>query len=170
MAEDQALRQALEVAQRQLLEAEDELRDVRERVRNLRAVVYGLKQIFEPGDVGRLADSVSVATGDATQRRTDSRADEGSISPSVRRAVQLLAEVGRPMRMPEITSEWIQRGWADPAWKTPKSAINMVYQRALKSGLVGRMPDRSWVLRANIVQADDASADQGQEARGGDGH
>ncbi|SCD33907.1 hypothetical protein GA0115242_10346 [Streptomyces sp. SolWspMP-5a-2] len=50
--------------------------------------------------------------------------------------------------MPDIIEEWTRRGWVDPTWRTPKSAINMIYQRALKSGLVDRMPDRSWVLKA----------------------
>lgn len=50
MEENSTLRGALEVSQRQLAEAEGELREIRERVRNLRAVVFGLKQLLDPGD------------------------------------------------------------------------------------------------------------------------
>ncbi|MFE5030176.1 HTH domain-containing protein [Streptomyces sp. NPDC056656] len=155
MGENQALRDALGVAQRQLVEAEAELREVRERVNNLRSVVYGLKQIFEPGDAGRsfeLRPAVEESRA-MSVRRTQGVRSRGEPSPSVRRAVQILAEAQRPMRMPEITEEWKSRGWVDPTWRTPKSAINMIYQRAHKAGLVARTPDRSWVLRSSVSEA-----------------
>lgn len=170
MAEDQALRDALEVAQRQLLEAEAELREVQERVRNLRSVVYGLKQIFEPGDAGRVTDSVGAGSSETRAKRSRGHVAEGAVTASVRRAVQLLTEAGRPMRMPEITEEWQNRGWVNPDWKAPKSAINMIFQRALKVGLVGRMPDRSWVLRADVTQADDPTDGQAPVLQGGEDH
>ncbi|MGW7126966.1 hypothetical protein ACWGIA_01230 [Streptomyces bobili] len=169
MAEDQALRDALEVAQRQLLKAEAELREVRERVRNLRSIVYGLKQVLEPGDAERRIESAGAALNDAVQARSGPRVTEGAASASMQRAVQLLAEADRPMRMSEITDAWHQRGWVNSGWKAPKSAINMIYQRAFKAGLVGRMPDRSWVLRADVAQAEDAPGDQSAGPLGGEG-
>ncbi|MEV7125190.1 HTH domain-containing protein [Streptomyces sp. NPDC093260] len=161
MGENQTLRSALEVAQRQLAEAEAELRDVQERVRNLRSVVYGLKQIFEPGDVDLSAELRQAAEGEAPTRKDVH--PRRSQSASSRRAVQLLTEADRPMRMPEIIEEWQRRGWVDPSWRTPKSAINMIYQRALRAGLVDRMPDRSWVLSSITVD------DQAGPATGGGG-
>ncbi|MGQ4490493.1 hypothetical protein ACN6LM_001113 [Streptomyces sp. SAS_281] len=174
MEENSTLRGALEVSQRQLAEAEGELREIRERVRNLRAVVFGLKQLLDPGDSfagpepdgpADLAHSSGLARpeGESTQQREPVRRDDvagGSVS--IERAVQLLAEAGRPMRMDEIRDEWERRGWVNPRWKAPKSAINMVYQRAFKAGLVGRMPDRSWVLPL-VVQdrLTDAAPDDG---------
>ncbi|MFJ9765995.1 HTH domain-containing protein [Streptomyces erythrochromogenes] len=152
MGEDQALREALEVAQRQLAAAEGELREVRERVHNLRSVVYGLKQIFEPGDVDGPGEARSKHDGvrfSEVSAGTARRREEPSLA--LRRAAQVLSDAGRPMRMLEITNEWQKRGWVDPGWKAPKSAINMIYQRALKAGLVGRMPDRSWVLRSAVA-------------------
>ncbi|MBW5253268.1 hypothetical protein JGS39_30580 [Streptomyces sp. P01-B04] len=173
MEENKTLRGALEVSQRQLAEAEGELREIRERVRNLRAVVFGLKQLLDPGDsfaspepdpneLSHSSGSVR-PEGEAGQQREPGRRDEvagGSVS--IERAVQLLAEAGRPMRMEEIRDEWERRGWVNPRWKAPKSAINMVYQRAFKAGLVGRMPDRSWVLPL-VVQdrLTDAAPDEG---------
>ncbi|MFG2311070.1 hypothetical protein ACGFS9_20735 [Streptomyces sp. NPDC048566] len=170
MAEDQALRDALGVAQRQLLEAETELREVQERVRNLRSVVYGLKQIFEPGDAGRVTDSVGADSSEPRAKRRRGHGAEGAVTASVRRAVQLLTEAGRPMRMSEITEEWQNRGWVNPDWKAPKSAINMIFQRALKVGLVGRMPDRSWVLRTDVTQADGPTDGQAPLFQGGEDH
>ncbi|MFE4549409.1 HTH domain-containing protein [Streptomyces sp. NPDC056785] len=164
MGEDQALRNALGVAQRQLVEAEAELREAQERVNNLRSVVYGLKQIFEPGDVGR---SFELRPAVEESRAMPVRGAQGvrgrrEPSPSVRRAVQILAEAQRPMRMPEITEEWERRGWVDTTWRTPKSAINMIYQRAHKAGLVDRMPDRSWVLRSSAARASEGDRGTGE--------
>ncbi|OII62675.1 hypothetical protein BJP40_28215 [Streptomyces sp. CC53] len=155
MGENQALREALGVAQQQLVEAEAELREVQERVRNLRSVVYGLKQIFEPGDTARTFELGTAVeeTAAAPLQQTRGARGRGEPSLSVRRAAQILAEAQRPMRMPEITEEWKSRGWVDPTWRAPKSAINMIYQRALKAGLVARMPDRSWVLSSNVTSA-----------------
>ncbi|MBJ7907366.1 hypothetical protein IF655_29185 [Streptomyces sp. DSM 110735] len=155
MGENQALWDALGVAKRQLVEAEAELHEAQRRVHHLRSIVYGLKQIVEPGDTGQTVElqpavenSGASPLGDApaTRRR-------GEPSLSVRRAAQILIEAQRPMRMPEIIEEWKRRGWVDPNWRTPKSAINMIYQRALKAGLVGRMPDRSWVPKAMVLDS-----------------
>jgi hypothetical protein len=52
--------------------------------------------------------------------------------------------------MRDIRQEWERRGWVDPRWRTPASAINMIYQRALKAGKVGRMADGSWVLPMRV--------------------
>ncbi|MGC0330625.1 hypothetical protein RKD23_003615 [Streptomyces sp. SAI-170] len=155
MGENQALRDALGVAQRQLVEAEAELREVQERVHNLRSVVYGLKQIFEPGDAGRTPELRPAVEESAAEplRGTRGARRRGEPSLSLRRAAQILAEAQRPMRMREITDEWKSRGWVDPTWRAPKSAINMIYQRALRAGLVDRMPDRSWVLRSAVTDA-----------------
>ncbi|WOX23348.1 hypothetical protein [Streptomyces solicathayae] len=166
MGENQALRRALGVAQRQLAEAESELREVQERVHNLRSVVYGLKQIFEPGDSvrsheGRQADGAATPVSGTAVSASLSRRDAPSLS--LRRAAQVLLDSGRPMRMQEIVDEWRRRGWVDPTWKAPKSAINMTYQRALRAGLVDRMPDRSWVASTPVY------TDAGDEPRAGEG-
>ncbi|MFD9486348.1 hypothetical protein ACFWBX_20665 [Streptomyces sp. NPDC059991] len=184
MEDNRALKNALEVAQRQLVEAERELREARDRVRNLRSVVYGLKQLFEPGGGAESEDERAFISRASRLRHhaalTDSRADlptEGGVrrrddgnasSVAVERAVQLLAEAGRPMQMREICAEWEERGWVNQTWKAPKSAINMVYQRALKAGLVGRMSDRSWVLPV-AVQEQLAPADEPDGGERGEG-
>ncbi|MFC8422357.1 hypothetical protein ACFUN7_16040 [Streptomyces sp. NPDC057236] len=165
MGENQTLRSALEVAQRQLVEAEAELREAQERVRNLRSVVYGLKQIFEPGNVDLSDEQLRQAMESEASVRKDVH-PRRQRSASSRRAVQLLAEAGKPMRMPEIIEEWQRRDWTDPAWRTPKSAINMIFQRAFRAGLVDRMPDRSWVLPSSTHRAVGGQTDLAAE--GGD--
>ncbi|MFE6713295.1 hypothetical protein [Streptomyces sp. NPDC057695] len=163
MEENQALRKALGVAQQQLAEAESELREVQERVHNLRSVVYGLKQIFEPGTAARSLEGRQATEGTrglASDAATStSRRDEPSLA--LRRATQVLLDAHRPMRMPEIVDEWRRRNWVDPNWKAPKSAINMTYQRALRAGLVDRMPDRSWVARSFTTEASPSQSGEG---------
>ncbi|MFB7949712.1 hypothetical protein ACFC6L_32935 [Kitasatospora phosalacinea] len=161
MGENSALTHALEVAQQQLAEAEEELVVVRDRVRQLRSVVFSLKSLLEPGDAHR--DALHLLTALSLKQHRDSDSDQKPPRPeptalreqtarrrsgttSLERAVQVLADAGRPMQMAEIRDEWARRGWVNENWKAPYSAINMVYQRALKAGLVGRMNDRSWVL------------------------
>ncbi|MFF3362856.1 hypothetical protein [Streptomyces misionensis] len=161
MENSKQLREALEVAQNQLAAAEAELLEARTRVHHLRAAVYSLRELLaqEPADhrQGELFRSEEPLTASTVRvdQRTALPEDAGAARPPdlgtpAERAVAVLADAGRPLRMRDIRHEWERRGWVDPAWRTPASAINMIYQRALKAGKVGRMADGSWVLPMRV--------------------
>jgi len=154
------LREALEVAQNQLAAAESQLLEARTRVHHLRAAVYSLRELLaeEPvdhrqGELFRSDVSATAFPARVEQRATDPQ-ETGAAEPAAgtptERAVAVLADAGKPLRMREIQQEWERRGWVDPRWRAPASAINMIYQRALKAGKVGRMADRSWVLPMRV--------------------
>lgn len=161
MENSKQLREALEVAQNQLAAAEAELLEARTRVHHLRAAVYSLRELLtqEPVDQRQGELFPEESSGAAPPVRTDQRStpsegasatqSAGAKTPA-ERAVVVLADAGRPLRMRDIRQEWERRGWVDPRWRTPASAINMIYQRALKAGKVGRMADGSWVLPMRV--------------------
>lgn len=149
------------MAQNQLAAAESQLLEARTRVHHLRAAVYSLRELLaqEPvdhrqGELFRSDASATAFPARVEQRATvpeETSATEpaAAVTPA-ERAVAVLADAGKPLRMREIQQEWERRGWVDPQWRTPASAINMIYQRALRAGKVGRMADRSWVLPMRV--------------------
>ncbi|MFD3838916.1 hypothetical protein ACFWWC_22065 [Streptomyces sp. NPDC058642] len=174
MEETRTLETALEVAQQQLAAAEQELvavrerahREVtraRERVQRLSMAVYSLRDVLaaqgvDPGQLPRVSVQFfgevepTHAIGATAGVRAETAPVEGHQSmereplSTTDRAVAILADAGRPMRMPELRAEWARRGWVNPRWKTPDAAITMAFHRARKAGRVGRMLDGSWVL------------------------
>ncbi|MGA5043901.1 hypothetical protein [Streptomyces arboris] len=156
MEDSGQLEAALEVAKNQLAAAESDLLEARRRVHQLRAAVYSLSELV--AEHGQRAGQDSLFTADPapgtrTEIRTGVSAElrghtelDRADSSSTDRAVAILSDAGRPLRMKEIRAEWERRRWVDPKWRAPASAINMIYQRALKAGKVGRMADGSWVL------------------------
>ncbi|MGW7093723.1 hypothetical protein [Streptomyces sp. NPDC054874] len=173
MEDSGQLEAALEVAKNQLAAAESDLLDARRRVHQLRAAVYSLSELVAEHGLRTGQESLfgaDSAPGTRTEIRTgasaapQSQLDRADASPTDR-AVAILSDAGRPLRMKEIREEWERRRWVDPKWRAPASAINMIYQRALKAGKVGRMADGSWVLP---IAVQDEIARRRQDLGGGD--
>ncbi|MEV6961341.1 hypothetical protein AB0M97_19500 [Streptomyces sp. NPDC051207] len=192
MEETRTLESALEVTQQQLAAAERELavvraraeRDIahaRERVQRLSAAVYSLRDLLatqgdnpaqrelfrhEAVEVDT-AHALNVAEGSVSESTTTEMHGflEREPRSTTDRAVAILADAGRPMRMPELRREWRRRGWVNPDWKTPDAAITMAFHRARKAGKVGRMLDGSWVLpmmiRDELARANDPRSPDG---------
>ncbi|WP_152626801.1 hypothetical protein [Streptacidiphilus carbonis] len=157
MDEAEQFRTLLATAERDLAEAEDALIAARHRVEVLRRGVFGIRSMIEsmsgrpdepqPESIERARpplndEPVRSARHDARGATTAPRSGLSTTD----RAVSVLADANRPMRMREIRQEWKRRDWVDPEWRTPDSAITMAYHRAMKAGRVSRMSDGSWVL------------------------
>ncbi|MFD9025096.1 hypothetical protein [Streptomyces parvulus] len=191
MEETRTLETALEVTQQQLAAAERELavtreraeREIavaRERVQRLSAAVYSLRDLLTTQGVGpgqgelfrRTSSSEEKAAsveGAAVAALEDRQPESEEPRSTTDRAVAILADAGRPMRMPELRSEWMRRGWVNPSWKTPDSAITMAFHRARRAGKVGRMLDGSWVLPMMVQDELARPHDEGRPDRGDGG-
>ncbi|MEV6506781.1 winged helix-turn-helix domain-containing protein [Streptomyces sp. NBC_01288] len=195
MEETRTLETALEVAQQQLAAAEHALvaarerahREVtaaREQVQRLSMAVYSLRDVLaaqgvDPGQLPQVSAHVSAEAGTAHVVGTAEGAtlDTAAVDvhqptgleprSSTDRAVAILADAGRPMRMSELRREWVRRGWVNPNWKTPDAAITMAFHRARKARKVGRMLDGSWVLP--MMVRDELARARHQDDSGGGG-
>jgi hypothetical protein len=142
-ARDRIIRNETVHAERRLREARAELEHAESRQAELPGT--------QPAHEGPQTEAVARTVADALAKHAEFEPDTSSTG----RAMYLLSTADRPMTMQRARVEFERRGWIDPEWKHPMSAVNMAFQRLRKAGQAEKLPDGRWVSTARHAPPSD---------------